>query len=526
MPETKDKLCYYSKSKNAPVGKGTNEYVKDISIYRELNGIDNWRKILSNFYVEPFMYEGYNYNSVEHAFQAQKIMIVDKQKAYWFTLDSKHYIGMGNGEVAQKNRKLVVLNKEQLNYWNSIKYDAMKNITEQRIIQSEIYRKVLFLTQNAELWHVIMRKGIVRNKYLEKLRNKYKINSDKDDSVLKKIKNFCLTRKKEDFDTLEIESKNIFLECAKMVLEKGVKDEYYTLALKILEYSKEENKNEDEERNIKILSWNINGIRSNVLSTGKLAKCGWEKEPDKAHDFGKVIKDYSPDIICLQETKCDNKVGECIKIPGYYQYWSCSIKAGYSGVSIWTKEKPKSVSYNIPTLPEPDNDGRIIVLEYENFILINTYCPNSGTNFEYRTKIWDIAMLKYLQHIKENGKNVIWCGDLNVSPNDIDVHEGVTENVAGFTPEERENFKNILGIGYIDTLRYLNPDVKNLYSWWNMRVPIARTKNIGMRLDYFVTNDSFIKNVKNSEILAQYGGKTKESPAVSDHAPVLLTLVL
>ena len=166
----KDKLCYYSKSKNVVAGKGQNEFVNDISTYEELNKIDNWRKILSNFYVEPFTYEGKTYNSVELAFQAKKIALVNNEKAYYFTIESNHIIGLGDGSIAQKNRKIVLLNKEQLNHWDTVKHDIMKDITEQRILQSEIYKRVLFLTKDAELWHVIMRKGIVRNKYLEDLR--------------------------------------------------------------------------------------------------------------------------------------------------------------------------------------------------------------------------------------------------------------------------------------------------------------------------------------------------------------------
>lgn len=173
MTANQDKLCYYSKSKNVSAGEGCNEYVENKTKYNELNKINNWRHILSNFYSEPFIYNGKTYNTIEHAFQANKIALVDKIKAEYFTLESNHVIGLGDGVIAQKSRKLVMLNKEQLNYWENIKHDIMKNITEQRIIQSEIYRKVLLLTQHAELWHVMMRKGIIRNKYLEDLRNKY-----------------------------------------------------------------------------------------------------------------------------------------------------------------------------------------------------------------------------------------------------------------------------------------------------------------------------------------------------------------
>jgi predicted NAD-dependent protein-ADP-ribosyltransferase YbiA (DUF1768 family) len=165
-----DRLCYYSKSKDALVGEGKNEFISDVGQYEELNKISNWRKILSNFYVEAFMFEGKRYNSVEHAFQSYKIALVDKEKAEYFTLDSGHPIGMGDGAIAQKNRKLVVLNAEQLAHWDSIKDNIMTEITRQRILQSNIYRNVLILTRDAQLWHIISRKGIIRNVYLEELR--------------------------------------------------------------------------------------------------------------------------------------------------------------------------------------------------------------------------------------------------------------------------------------------------------------------------------------------------------------------
>lgn len=166
-----DKLCYYSKSKDAPVGKGQHEFVGDPSQYKELYQIKNWRRILSNFYTEPFYFQDKLYNSVEHAFQAAKIALVSQEKAEYFTVTSNHNIGLGDGSVAQKNRKLVILTKEQLQHWDAIKNNLMIDITRQRILQSATYSKVLVLTRNAELWHVMARKGIVRNQYLEELRD-------------------------------------------------------------------------------------------------------------------------------------------------------------------------------------------------------------------------------------------------------------------------------------------------------------------------------------------------------------------
>lgn len=169
--DKKDKLCYYSKSAQAKAGKGTNEFVNDPAMYNELDKISNWRKILSNFYVEPFTFQGKTFNSVEHAFQGYKIATVDKEKGHYFTLESDHPIGKGDGSVAQKNRKLIIFNQEQLSHWDAIKHDVMTEITQQRIMQSSTYRNVLLLTNNAQLWHVMSRKGIIRNVYLEQLRS-------------------------------------------------------------------------------------------------------------------------------------------------------------------------------------------------------------------------------------------------------------------------------------------------------------------------------------------------------------------
>ena len=182
-----DKLCYYSKSKHVDAGSGCNEFVgnpndlyseliasnsiNNNSKYEELNKIKDWRRILSNFYVEPFEYEGNIYNSVEHAFQSCKIRLANKEMANYFTVNSNHYIGLGDGSLAQRSRKIVVLSKSQIRNWDCIKYNIMIQITLQRILQSTKYKKILLLTGNAELWHVISRNGVIRNKYLEELRD-------------------------------------------------------------------------------------------------------------------------------------------------------------------------------------------------------------------------------------------------------------------------------------------------------------------------------------------------------------------
>jgi predicted NAD-dependent protein-ADP-ribosyltransferase YbiA (DUF1768 family) len=167
-----DKLYYYSKSRHVKAGKGVNEVVADTTIYTDLDSIQNWRQILSNFYVEPFVYEGKTYRSVEHAFQAKKINLVDPEAAYLFTLESGHEIGLGNGDIAQKNRKLRKLNKEQIAIWNRMSEDIMIDITIERVKQSETYRHVLLATKRAQLWHIRVRKSAIRNIYLEEIRKK------------------------------------------------------------------------------------------------------------------------------------------------------------------------------------------------------------------------------------------------------------------------------------------------------------------------------------------------------------------
>jgi exodeoxyribonuclease-3 len=283
-----------------------------------------------------------------------------------------------------------------------------------------------------------------------------------------------------------------------------------------------------------ILSWNVNGIRSNVVSKGQLKKCG-DFDPQDDTNLGQLIRDNDPDIICLQETKCDVKIFGCITVKGYYQYWNCSKASGarsgsrYSGTSIWTKIKPINILYNLPTLKD-ESEGRVIIAEFEKFILINLYSPNSGTNFDYRISEWDIALKKYLKKLNKDNKFVILCGDLNVSHEDIDVFFSLKKNyskpkmaggIAGFTKEERENFTDILNEGYIDTFRYLHPNERK-YSWWNLRSKLDRKNDKGMRLDYFLVSKNNINCVKSSEILYESGLLT--SPSGSDHATILLKL--
>ena len=168
--QSKDKLFFYSKSKDAPVGKGANEFVESPTDYEKLGKIKDWRKVLSNFHVSEFEYNGYTYRSIEHVFQAMKIAIADPEKALLFTVESGNAIGLGDGGVAQKNRKLVKLSDSQLLKWEFMKDQVMEDAAIEKYKASSEARKVLKGTKDAELWHVVMRSKPFRFTHLERIR--------------------------------------------------------------------------------------------------------------------------------------------------------------------------------------------------------------------------------------------------------------------------------------------------------------------------------------------------------------------
>ena len=165
-----DKLYFYSKSKDVLPGKGVNEVVNNIAIYNDLIKIKDWRKVLSNFHITPFEYEGYTYNTIEHVFQAKKIQLLDPDKALWFTLESGHEIGKGDGEIARKNRKLIKLDKTMLSKWSDICDQIMYEASLKKYESCKEARDVLLATQNAELWHIVPRSQPVRFDHLERIR--------------------------------------------------------------------------------------------------------------------------------------------------------------------------------------------------------------------------------------------------------------------------------------------------------------------------------------------------------------------
>lgn len=165
-----DKLYFYSKSKDAAPGKGAGEFVNNPEEYNDLKSVKDWRKVLSNFHHYPFTYEGYTYNTIEHVFQAKKIELVSPDKAHWFTVESGHEIGLGNGEIARKNRKLCKLNADQLKLWSTMKDQVMYDATLEKYKANEAAQNVLCATKSAELWHIVPRSKPIRFEHLEMIR--------------------------------------------------------------------------------------------------------------------------------------------------------------------------------------------------------------------------------------------------------------------------------------------------------------------------------------------------------------------
>ena len=251
---------------------------------------------------------------------------------------------------------------------------------------------------------------------------------------------------------------------------------------------------------MKIISWNVNGLRA-VLNKGFL-------------DF---FNEIDADIFCIQETKMQ-KEQATFDFQGYYEYWNCAEKKGYSGTLILTKKKPISESYGIG-IEEHDKEGRVITLEFEKFYMVNCYTPNSKRELErldYR-QIWEDAFREYLNKLNEN-KPVILCGDLNVAHKEIDLKNPKTNrHNAGFTDEERNKMTLLLKENFTDTFRYLYPDRENAYTWWSY-MGQARPRNIGWRIDYFIISNCLNKRIIDSRIHSDIMG--------SDHCPIELDIEL
>lgn len=247
----------------------------------------------------------------------------------------------------------------------------------------------------------------------------------------------------------------------------------------------------------KFISWNVNGLRA-VAGKG----------------FADIFASLDADFVCLQETKL--QAGQLdLEFLGYHSFWNYADKKGYSGTAVYTRHAPLSVRYGMG-VEEHDHEGRLITLEYENFFLVCCYVPNSQDGLrrlEYRMK-WEDALKQYLVGLP---KPVVYCGDLNVAHEEIDLKNPSTNHFnAGFTDEERAKFGALLDAGFVDTWRYQHPDQVK-YSWWSYRMN-ARERNAGWRIDYFLVSESLKGSIVSSDILNEIYG--------SDHCPIELNINL
>ena len=248
---------------------------------------------------------------------------------------------------------------------------------------------------------------------------------------------------------------------------------------------------------MKLISWNVNGIR---------ACC------DKG--FREAFKSLDADFFCLQETKMQEGQLD-LAFDGYTSYWNYAEKKGYSGTAIFTRHQPLSVTYGLD-IEHHDKEGRVITLEMENFYLITVYTPNSQDGLK-RLDYREDDFRNYLLELDKK-KPVIVCGDLNVAHKEIDLKNPKTNRMnAGFTDQEREKFQLLLDSGFIDTFRFFYPDMESIYSWWSYRFK-AREKNAGWRIDYFLASKRLADKLTGAKIHTEIYG--------SDHCPVEVTIDL
>lgn len=250
----------------------------------------------------------------------------------------------------------------------------------------------------------------------------------------------------------------------------------------------------------KLISWNVNGLRACV---GK--------------NFLETFHALDADVFCIQESKLQEGQID-LDLPGYYDYWNYAEKKGYSGVAMWTKEKPLQVTYGMG-VEEHDREGRILTAEFETCYVMTCYTPNSQNELKrlpYRMR-WEEAFLRYIKELSGK-KPLIYCGDLNVAHEEIDLKNPASNRKnAGFTDEEREKMTQVLASGFTDSFRYLYPEQRDAYSWWSYRMK-ARERNIGWRIDYFIVSDVLRKNIREAKIHDEIPG--------SDHCPVELQIEL
>jgi exodeoxyribonuclease-3 len=251
---------------------------------------------------------------------------------------------------------------------------------------------------------------------------------------------------------------------------------------------------------MKLVSWNVNGLRACVRK-----------------GFLEYFEEVDADIFSVQEIKLQEGQID-LQLEGYYQYWNYAVKKGYSGTAVFTKVEPLSVRYGIGDSNE-EEEGRILTLEFSDFYLVNVYAPNaqrSLARFPFRLE-WEEKMHDYLTMLDKD-KPVIFCGDLNVAHEEIDIRN-VKSNIgnSGFTVEERGKMTQLLAEGFTDTYRYFYPEQEGAYTWWSYMSKV-RERNIGWRIDYFIASNRLQPLLKDAEIHAGVLG--------SDHCPIVLEVNL
>ena len=255
---------------------------------------------------------------------------------------------------------------------------------------------------------------------------------------------------------------------------------------------------------MKIISWNTNGLRATA----------------KQGHFAPLFKQAKPDILCLQETKAEpEQLPEDVRnVSGYFSYFSHpKLKKGYSGVAIYSKEKPKEVFYGMG-IKKLDGEGRLLGAKYKKFTLINVYFPNGGQGphrLKYKLEFYD-AFLKFINKLRKGGENVIFCGDVNTAHAPIDLaRPKENEENTGFLPIERAWITKVVKNNFLDVWRVLNPNKKDVYTYWDIKTG-ARDRNVGWRIDYFFADAKILGKIKNAGMMADYMG--------SDHCPIFIEI--
>ncbi len=264
------------------------------------------------------------------------------------------------------------------------------------------------------------------------------------------------------------------------------------------------------QNHLKLISWNVNGLRA-VIRKGT---------------FASFMREHQPDILCLQETKAAQGQAE-IDLPEYEEFWNSAQKPGYAGTAIFSKIKPRSVSYDIPGVTDGRfkdvfgnalTEGRIMTAEFDEFHLVNVYTPNAKRDLarlRFRHDVWDPEFLRYIKHL-EKTKPVVLCGDLNVAHKEMDLARPKdNRRNAGFTDEERAGADRLVAAGFVDSFRHFHPTKTGAYTWWSA-FSGARERNIGWRIDYFFVSHKLVADLDSAAIHADVLG--------SDHCPVEIRL--